>query len=73
MKKQSTNLFRKGFTVVEVVVSLMIVSADMLVGSAGGQGTDGRLGESRLRMEAFEVARENMENLLTASSVSEMD
>ena len=31
------------------------------------------LGESRLRMEAFEIARENMENLLTAASVGEMD
>jgi type II secretory pathway pseudopilin PulG len=61
------------FTIVEVVVALAILTlicSTVLVVIKRAMVT---LGESRLRMEAFEVARENMENLLTASSVSEMD
>jgi len=61
------------FTIIEVVVSLailvvicstvmIVIKEDMLA-----------LGESNLKMQAFEVARENMEKLLTASAVSEMD
>lgn len=64
---------RKGFTIIEVVVSLIVValicSSVMLV----MKHLMVALGESRLRMEAFEMARENMENLLMASSVEEMD
>lgn len=64
---------RRGFTVIEVVVSLIVValicSSAMLV----MKHLMVALGESRMRMEAFEIARENMENLLTASSVEEMD
>jgi prepilin-type N-terminal cleavage/methylation domain-containing protein len=79
MKRPAANNHRpttsnhRGFTVVEVVISLIILglicSSVMLVVKRGMV----TLGDSRLRMEAFEVARENMENLLTASSVSEMD
>jgi type II secretory pathway pseudopilin PulG len=61
------------FTVVEVVVALIIMglicSSVMLVIKRAMI----TVGENRLKMEAFEVARENMENLLTASSVGEMD
>ena len=73
LKNERAKHRRRGFTVVEVVVALIIVtlicSSVMLVMKQGMEA----LGQSRLRMEAFETARENMENLLTASSVSEMD
>jgi type II secretory pathway pseudopilin PulG len=79
MKKQITRnqkpvtSNRIAFTIVEVVAALMIIalicSSVMLV--VKQQVT--ALSESRLRMEAFEIARENMESLLTASSVGEMD
>jgi type II secretory pathway pseudopilin PulG len=72
-KNRNTKHNRIGFTIVEVVVSLIIIglicSSVMLV----FKHLMVALGESRLRMEAFETARENMENLLTASSVGEMD
>jgi type II secretory pathway pseudopilin PulG len=64
---------REAFTIVEVVVALIIIAlicSSVLVVIKQGMIT---LGESRLRMEAFEIARQNMENLLTASSISEMD
>ncbi len=71
--KQQVTGHRSGFTVIEVVAALLIValicSSVMLV----VKHVMVALGESRLRMEAFEMARENMENLLTASSVGEMD
>jgi prepilin-type N-terminal cleavage/methylation domain-containing protein len=76
MNKQIKKRFgatNNGFTIIEVVVALTIIviicSTVMLV----IKNDMIQLGESSLRMEAFEVARENMENLLTASSVSEMD
>jgi prepilin-type N-terminal cleavage/methylation domain-containing protein len=71
--KQSVPGNRRGFTIIEVVVSLIVValicSSVMLV----MKHLMVALGESRMRMEAFEIARENMENLLTAASVEEMD
>jgi prepilin-type N-terminal cleavage/methylation domain-containing protein len=62
-----------GFTVIEVVVALMIIALICSTSLMIIKEEMVQLGESRLRMEAFEVARENMENLLTATSVSEMD
>jgi type II secretory pathway pseudopilin PulG len=62
-----------GFTIVEVVVSLMLLtlicSSVMLVMKRNMI----TLGESQLRMEAFEIARENMENLLASNSIGELD
>jgi type II secretory pathway component PulJ len=79
MKKQVTSnrqpviSNRWGFTVVEVMASLMIIalicSSVLLVVKQQVIA----LGESRLRMEAFEKARDNMENLLAAGSIGEMD
>lgn len=57
---------------VEVTVALIIValicSTVMMVIKKDVEV----FGENQLKMQAFEVARENMENLLTASSVSQM-
>jgi prepilin-type N-terminal cleavage/methylation domain-containing protein len=72
-KKRQIISSRRGFTVIEVVVALIVIalicSSVMLVMKHSMVA----LGESRLRMEAFEIARENMENLLMAGSVEEMD
>jgi type II secretory pathway component PulJ len=64
---------RGGFTVLEVAVALIIIALICSTVLVVVKDEMAVLGESRLRMEAFETARENMENLLTASSVSEMD
>ena len=62
-----------GFTVVEVVVAMVVLALICSTVTLVVKRAMVALGESRLRMEAFETARENMENLLTASSVGEMD
>jgi type II secretory pathway pseudopilin PulG len=77
MKKQKAKMrksaYSGAFTIVEVVAALMIIALICSSVMWVVKRQIVALGESRLRMEAFEIARENMENLLTASSIGEMD
>lgn len=61
------------FTVIEVVVALIVLSLICSTVMLVVKRAMVAMGENRLRVEAFETARENMENLLTAASVGEMD
>ena len=67
-----TRLNKSGFSLVEVLTALSIlalISSSVLVviSRSAASGAD-----SALRMQAFEVARENMEKLLSLQSVEEM-
>jgi len=62
----------KGFTLLEVMAALTILAITSLgvlvvIGNCMTSAAD-----SQLRMHAFEIARDNMEKLLAASSVKEM-
>jgi len=67
-KKHKTN---NAFTLIEVVVAMAIlaaITASVLV--VMNQCIEATI-DSRIRMQAFEIARENMEKLLAATSVKE--
>jgi prepilin-type N-terminal cleavage/methylation domain-containing protein len=62
---------KKGFSLIEVLTALAIlalISSSVLVVIDRGTAS---AADSMLRMEAFEVARENMEELLSSTSVKE--
>lgn len=70
--KKSAIQYKTGFTLVEVVAALLILS--MLIGSVltvMSKITEGMV-DLKARTQAFAVARENMEKLLTAASVEDM-
>lgn len=70
--KKSTNQHNKGFTLVEVVAALLILS--MLIGSAlvAMNNIVEKMVDLKAKAQAFALARQNMEKLLTAASVEDM-
>ncbi len=70
--KQSTIHSKTGFTLVEVVAALLVLS--MLISSAlvvMGNITEGMI-DLKAKTQAFAIARQNMEKLLTSAGVSDM-
>jgi len=69
--KQDNSKFRKGFTVLEALMAMLVlgfVVASILVVM---ENSIASLGDLKLRTQAFELARENMEMLLVENEITE--
>ncbi len=63
---------RRGFTVVEVSAALIVLGIIFSSVLVIFNDATTSISESRIRMEAFEIARDNMERVLTQTSVGEI-
>ncbi len=69
--KRSLRHFRRAFTLLEVAVALVLISAILASVLVVMQQVQGAMMNMRLKTIAFEIARHNLETLLSQASVSD--